>query len=244
MLQYLSQVDTKENAISIRGGIRARDKADKAASNSSRSFDTGGHILGGKSTVRKVTRAQVVRKPTLQEQLEADALRGFTLAQAQSQEGMQAGAEGQPRSSTTALDPCSGAGASLPCSTENTTVTAITTDTSSCCSSSSSSGNCRSNSGSSSNDISNDISVIADSAKGSEEEAKGSTSSDTLYSNGCTQPLLSHQSKPPSQLLPSDLPHIIHSPLTPSGHTNTNTIEVQQITDSYSATYGGIGELD
>ena len=239
MLQYLSQVDTKENAISIRGGIRARDKADKAASNGPRSFDTGGHILGGKSTVRKVTRAQVVRKPTLQEQLEADALRGCTLAQAQSQEDIQAGAEGQPRSSTTALDPCSGAGASLPCSTENATVTVITTDISS-----SSSGNCRSNSSSSSNDISNDVSVIADSAKGSEEEAKESTSSYTLYSNGCTQPLLSHQSKPPSQLLPYDLPHIIHSPLTPSGHTNTNTIEVQQITDSYSATYGGIEELD
>ena len=131
VLQYLSQVDTKENAISIRGGIRARDKADKAASNGPRSFDTGGHILGGKSTVRKVTRAQVVRKPTLQEQLEADALRGCTLAQAQSQEDIQAGAEGQPRSSTTALDPCSGAGASLPCSTENATVTVITTDISS-----------------------------------------------------------------------------------------------------------------
>ena len=243
MLQYLSQVDTKENAISIRGGIRARDKADKAASNGPRSFDTGGHILGGKSTVRKVTRAQVVRKPTLQEQLEADALRGCTLAQAQSQEDIQAGAEGQPRSSTTALDPCSGAGASLPCSTENATVTVITTDISSS-SSSSSSGNCRSNSSSSSNDISNDVSVIADSAKGSEEEAKESTSSYTLYSNGCTQPLLSHQSKPPSQFFPSDLPQITHSPLTTSGHTNTNTIEVQQVTDSYSAPYGGIEELD
>ena len=190
-----------------------------------------------------MTRAQVVRKPTLQEQLEADALRGCTLAQAQSQEDIQAGAEGQPRSSTTALDPCSGAGAgagaSLPCSTENATVTVITTDISS-----SSSGNCRSNSSSSSNDISNDVSVIADSAKGSEEEAKESTSSYTLYSNGCTQPLLSHQSKPPSQFFPSDLPQITHSPLTTSGHTNTNTIEVQQVAGSYSAPYGGIEELD
>ena len=228
MLYYLSQVDTKENAISIRGGIRARDKADKAASNGPRSFDTGGHILGGKSTVRKVTRAQVVRKPTLQEQLESDALRGCTHAQAQ--EGMQAGGEGQPRSLITALDPCSGAVASLlPCSTANTAVTVIATDITSSTSSSSSSS-C------------NDVSVITDSVKGSLEKAKGNTSSDALYSIGCTQPLLSHQSKFPSQFLPSDLPHITPSPLTPSGHTNM--IEVQQITDIYSAPYGGIEELD
>lgn len=225
VLHYLSQVDTKENAISIRGGIRARDKADKAASNGLRSFDTGGHISGGKSTIRKVTRAQVVRKPTLQEQLESDALRGCTHAQAQ--EGMQAGVVGQPRSLTTALDPCSSAVASLlPCSTANTAVTVITTDTTS----STSSSSC------------NDVGVIADSVKGSQGEAKGDTSSDTLYSIGCTQPLLSNQSKPPSQFLPSDLPHITPSPLTPSGHTNM--IEVQQIADIYSAPYGAIEELD
>jgi hypothetical protein len=73
----MPKVDPKENALSIRGDIRAKDKAEKETV--FRSFDTSKSILGGArgsntNIKSKTDRPVRPKKLSLQEQMLADAL--------------------------------------------------------------------------------------------------------------------------------------------------------------------------
>jgi hypothetical protein len=69
----MPKVDPKENALSIRGDIRAREKA--TVDTVFRSFDTGGGRIGSKNDKNKTERSVIrPKKLSLQEQILQDAL--------------------------------------------------------------------------------------------------------------------------------------------------------------------------